>query len=375
MDIKPLKIQYSDVAGRAERLRDAMVEQLSKLLDDAQVTLGVPMESRVKEWSSIEEKIERKSLSIDDIMLLPDLIGIRAILLFRADLERIDALIHETFDVLSTEDTAKRLGEAQFGYQSQHYVLKLPKSWLAIPSMADLGDLQVELQVRTLAQHMWAAASHKLQYKHEASVPPPLRRTINRVSALLETVDLEFDRVLSERKRYQQIGIPKTKGAEPLNVDLLASVLAETFPSANQKNDEDYEHLLDDLSALSVKTVEDLKPLLHKHQDAAIAEDRKEVIRRSKTANYTGTTKERSDRGVFFSHTGLARQVLREEFGKKQIVLFLHVLVINVLGSERDLERVVPRHGLKAIAEPRRYRVTETLRCMMCALGPFFPNF
>ena len=73
MDIKPLQIQYSDVAGRAERLREAMAEQLSKLLDDAQVTLGVPMESRVKEWSSIEEKIERKSVSIDDIISLPNI--------------------------------------------------------------------------------------------------------------------------------------------------------------------------------------------------------------------------------------------------------------------------------------------------------------
>ena len=107
-------------------------------------------------------KIERKSLEVKDIKSLPDLIGIRSILLFRTDLERVEKLILETFNVLSSEDTAKRLGEAQFGYQSQHYVLRLPEPWLAIPSMADLGELQVDIQVRTLAQHIWAAASHKL---------------------------------------------------------------------------------------------------------------------------------------------------------------------------------------------------------------------
>jgi ppGpp synthetase/RelA/SpoT-type nucleotidyltranferase len=32
-----------------------------------------------------------------------------------------------------------------------------------------LGGLRAEVQVRTTAQHIWAAASHKLQYKHEES--------------------------------------------------------------------------------------------------------------------------------------------------------------------------------------------------------------
>lgn len=60
-----------------------------------------------------------------------------------------------------------------------------------------MSGLKAEVQVRTVTQHVWAAASHVLQYKQEASVPLPVRRSIYRVSALLETVDLEFERVLS----------------------------------------------------------------------------------------------------------------------------------------------------------------------------------
>ena len=92
---------------------------------------------------------------------------------FLTDLDKIDELIRSTFEVMSPEDTADRLGEAQFGYQSLHYTIKVPLIWLEIPTMADFGDIQAEVQVRTLAQHIWAAASHKLQYKNEASVPPP----------------------------------------------------------------------------------------------------------------------------------------------------------------------------------------------------------
>ncbi len=148
------------------------------------------MEGRVKSLASIEEKIERKGLTLQSVTALDDLIGVRAILLFRKDLKIADKLISKTFHVLHKEDTATRLADDSFGYQSQHYVVQLPKSWSKIPSFSELGTIRVELQVRTLAQHIWAAASHKLQYKKENSVPPPLRRAISRVSALLETVDL-----------------------------------------------------------------------------------------------------------------------------------------------------------------------------------------
>lgn len=349
MNTDELRFQYADLYGRAERMRGTVFEQLSELLDCADITLGVPIESRVKSWSSIEEKIERKSLSIDNLNSLPDLVGIRTILLFRTDLGKVDGLINKHFDVISSEDTSKRLGESQFGYQSQHYVLKLPASWLAIPTMTDLGDLQIEVQVRTLAQHIWAAASHKLQYKHESSVPPPLRRTMNRVSALLETVDLEFERVLSERKRYQESGIARITGSEPLNVDLLASILDETFPSSNRTGDEDYESLLSDLSELSVKTASDLKSLLSKHRDATIYEDQKEVKQRLEKRNYKGTTKERIERGVFYTHTGLVRTALRLKYGLKASAVFRKRAEMSVEKKfNESVEEVVHRLGRRS---------------------------
>lgn len=322
MDIRLLEIQYSDIVERATRLRETAVEQLSKILDGVDVTLGVPLESRVKEWSSIVDKIERNRLAIDSIDSLSDLIGIRTILLFRADLQTVHELINENFDVVSSEDTAERLGDARFGYQSQHYVVKLPKSWLGIPSFADLGDLQVEVQVRTLAQHIWAAASHKLQYKNEASVPPPLRRTINRVSALLETADLEFDRVLSERKNYLETGIAETTGAELLNVDLLKAILANAFPPENHVSDDAYEDFLRNLSDLSVRTADDLQDLLDKHHDKAIEDEEKEVQRRLDHQIQSGNKKGIDDHPVFYTHVGLARRALRYEFGSRASALY-----------------------------------------------------
>ena len=279
------------------------------------------MEIRVKKWTSIENKLERKNLEIESILLLRDLVGVRAILLFLTDLDKIDELIRSTFEVTSSEDTADRLGEAQFGYQSLHYTIKVPLIWLEIPTMADFGDIQAEVQVRTLAQHIWAAASHKLQYKNEASVPPPIRRAINRASALLERIDLEFERILEKRREYRDIEIPKGIDAAELNVDILESMLRDRFPEANRSDgEENYSELLENLTALSVQTVADFDTILKGKYAATMEEERTQLSIVDPETGYIGSSEERRRAGVYFTHVGLARVALAHHFGDEAIL-------------------------------------------------------
>ena len=279
------------------------------------------MEIRVKKWTSIENKLERKNLEIESILLLQDLVGVRAILLFLTDLDKIDELIRSTFEVTSSEDTADRLGEAQFGYQSLHYTIKVPLIWLEIPTMADFGDIQAEVQVRTLAQHIWAAASHKLQYKNEASVPPPIRRAINRASALLETIDLEFERILEKRREYRDIEFPKGIDAAELNVDILESMLRDRFPEANRSDgEENYSELLENLTALSVHTAADFDTILKGKYAATMEEERTQLSIVDPETGYIGSSEERHRAGVYFTHVGLARVALAHHFGDEAIL-------------------------------------------------------
>lgn len=319
MNQQELEDQYQEVAGRAGRLKAAVLEQVAKLLETKSIALGVPLEGRVKTLVSIVEKLERKLQSVDTLKDLDDLIGVRAILLFDRDVHEACTSIEATFDVLSRENTADRLGEAQFGYQSQHYVVRLPKGWLSIPSLSDLGTFKVEIQVRTLAQHIWAAASHKLQYKQEQSVPPPVRRAIHRVSALLETVDLEFERVLQEREAYINKDLNLEQPDQALNVDSLQALLSELLPAKNRSENETYDELLQDLVALNVNTVADLRGVLVKHMDVVANADAKEVERRRQQNVIKGTTRERLEHGVFYSHVGWARSALRREFGDTKV--------------------------------------------------------
>jgi putative GTP pyrophosphokinase len=317
MDVKQLQTQFHSEHTWALKFQAALVEQLADLLTSESVALGVPIESRVKTWPSIEEKIKAKGYKLESITDLTDLVGIRLILLFLRDIDTVDRLIRTTFDVLESENTSSRLTETQFGYQSRHYAIKLPKSWAEVPSFKNLLHLKAEIQVRTLAQHIWAAASHKLQYKHEETIPPPLRRTIHRVSALLETVDLEFERVLADRQAYVASAVSSPDSQERLNVDIVQSILDEMLPQANKDDEiEDYADLIPDLQAFEINTADDLRHLINRNLKKVLELDAKTASLRR---NDPGENAERLARGVFFTHVGLARTAVSEEFGEEAL--------------------------------------------------------
>lgn len=303
MDRIELKNSYSIVAANADTFKSVLLVELAHLLDTAKIALGVPLETRIKTWESINHKLERKQLEPEKLEDLNDLIGIRIILLFRKDLDQVEKLIRDSLTVLEAEDAGSKLTEMQFGYQSQHYVVEVPESWLAAPSRKGLGNFKVEIQVRTLAQHIWAAASHHLQYKREASVPLKLRRSINRASALLETVDIEFMRLLEEREIYKETDMISEGDDTPLNVETVEAILTNLFPSRNRGDTENYDELLLDINELGISSPAQLKKILNKKLKKTMESDAIHAEKHEYTTDY------------YFTHVGLAREALRAEFG------------------------------------------------------------
>ena len=120
MEFEQLKSEYDRNLPAASKFCEAVTEQIQELLDQNSVAIGVPMEHRIKSWSSIYEKLEQKSLTLKSILELDDLIGIRIILLFKPDLEKVDSVLSESFVVEKVEDTGARLTHSEFGYQSKH---------------------------------------------------------------------------------------------------------------------------------------------------------------------------------------------------------------------------------------------------------------
>lgn len=179
--------------------------------------------------------------------------------------------------------------------------------------------------MRTAAQHIWAAASHVLQYKRESDVPFPLRRAITRSAALLETVDLEFERVLAEREEYA-LDINTDDPSEILNTDTLRESLLKLLPKENVSKDEDLSALLTELTHFGILNIGDLKKLINESWEGVMNEENKYVSGGQKeykeTGGVDGTSEDRITRGVYFTHTGLMRQALREKHGSDELDKF-----------------------------------------------------
>lgn len=313
-----LRREYEGLLGGAEAFSREVVRQLQHLLAKSDVALGFPLESRVKSWLSIEEKLRRKELSLASILDLHDLIGVRVVLLFARDAPLVIEAIKAHFEIFEVEDAGERLGGDRFGYLSTHCIVKLKSEWSKLPTLSGLPEFKVEVQVRTLAQHIWAAASHRFQYKQEQSVPLPIRRAFGRVAALLEMVDLELERVLEERSEYRELLFGSSQGSlkhDQLDVDVLESVLDEMLPMANKGSEEPYDGMLASLVEKGVTSVGALRQMVKAELPRVLKKEALYVERNrlaiARDQQVTGTSKRRAEQGVYFSHQGLLRGVLK----------------------------------------------------------------
>jgi putative GTP pyrophosphokinase len=265
---------------------------------------------------------------------LQDLVGLRLVVPFTRDLESVRKAIVGACRVIRQYDTVDQLRDDQFGYRASHYVVT-PRD----PTELDAWSFPVlaEIQVKTSSQHLWAEASHILQYKSEVAPPPELRRAIHRVAALLEGVDLEFERVLQARDLYRK-EVQIADDDAVLNVDLLAVALPRLWPSEHQGPVEVLDGLLHALDRKGISTLGQLRLLIAEQRSAvfrdslAHANEILDVVANG-TKNgdaYTITTSngsktvsgvgpeliDRARRGIFYSLSGLTFTALQFASGE-----------------------------------------------------------
>lgn len=256
--VKKIREEYQQFEKDFLNFEIGLKTQIEKLLTN-DIKLGFPLQSRVKTLESIIEKHESRFNIKKSILELQDLIGFRMVLIFKRDIEKIISLINENFDVVNFYDTADKLKNDQFGYSSKHYIIKIKSTWAELPTLRGLENYTAEIQIRTLSQHNWAEASKVLQYKDESNVPREILRTISRVSAFLETVDMELERTLVEKEKYTKELEENTNGNMILNVDILQRILSEMIPSHIERDLDGYSDLLYELDYFNIKTVKELK--------------------------------------------------------------------------------------------------------------------
>lgn len=308
---------YPVIASNAERMCLEISRQIDIIVKENNYQLGFPIQYRVKTKESIASKLAEGVVTIKSLEQMQDVAGMRITLLFTRDIEDLIQKIGDVFVIVKRYNTQDKLNEDQFGYSSIHLIIRIDERWLQLPTFANLNQMKMEIQIRTLAQHTWAASSHALQYKRESSAPKPLRRSINRIAALLEMVDLELERLLNEQSNY--IDNIYSSNTEEINVNSLETLLDEILPLKNKALIERYDDLVDEINHTDLDSLTKLREYILSHLDAAIEKDQKQVVVLRKALDkgshiVPGIDEERLSKGVFYTHTGMTRGILRAEY-------------------------------------------------------------
>lgn len=312
----------------------AGINDLGTFLEEEGVHLASPVGGRIKAWPSVQAKVDRKGTKINGVAEISDLVGFRIIVLFENEIERAGIAAERLFKFHERERTQLRLVSDQFGYSSLHYSMSADWDWLNKLGIPASYKVPIEVQVRTMAQHVWAAASHVLQYKDQDAVPPEVRRSVSRLAALTELLDLELTRIADQRNEYlaRKSQFPES---ESLNVETLEQVLGAVWPIEYRHADEPYSAVLTSLSKYGLRTPGQLGAVLLKQRESVLQHAQREAMRYKRNlekeefidnelivrrpshtvhGRFDQRTLDRLQQGVFYSHTGLTFVALKREF-------------------------------------------------------------
>ncbi len=239
MDKDTLQQEYNDKLPNYDRARENIKEALEEYLKEENISF-VTIESRIKDFESFYEKISRKKYE-NPFEENEDFCGIRIILYFQDDIEKVNKIIEENFFIQESENKSNKLEDNEFGYRSNHLIIKVKDSWCVTPNYKGLENLKIELQIRTVLMHTWAAIEHKLGYKNNQELPKNLKRKLYLMSAQLENADMQFQEIKDAAENFQHSTVEKSikKGefiAEKLNIDTLQALLEYYFPEYPNDN-------------------------------------------------------------------------------------------------------------------------------------------
>lgn len=182
----------------AEKARyDRFAVLLERILKEAVKQLGylAIVQARAKEVVSFSNKIIQKDKYKNPLKDVTDLCGARVIVQFQSQIPSVCELIKESFEIdeANSLDHKSKLRVNEFGYRSIHYIITPSKSnILGVTVRPEFRELKAEIQVRTLAEHIWADISHDRIYKTELIIPEEWKREAARLSAILENADSTF---------------------------------------------------------------------------------------------------------------------------------------------------------------------------------------
>lgn len=233
--------QYHERIHIYERLSHLADEALHNALDVQHVKVTA-LEHRIKTEASLAGKLELKGAKYHTLDDVTDIVGLRVVTFYSADVDKVAAIVNETFSVDSSHSVDKRKQHRldSFGYNSLHYICRLPKTVVDDPGMPLLNKLPFEIQMRTALQHVWSTLNHDTGYKGDVKIPHEYLRQFNRLAGMMELMDEEFSRLRNALADYRRQMLALEASGQlddvDLNIDTFRHFLeAHPFDRLNQR--------------------------------------------------------------------------------------------------------------------------------------------
>ena len=223
------------------RMEQIICEKLGEVLRHQDMML-IGLEHRVKQEKSLAGKLELKGAKYATLSDITDLVGVRIITFYTDDVDKVAAIVKHVFDVDWEHSIDKRKMHSlnSFGYNSLHYICRLPKKIVDDPEMPQLNTFCFEIQMRTALQHVWSAIEHDTGYKGIVQLPAAYRRQFSRLAGMLELIDDEFSRlrtsVTDYNRKVQSLVASGKLDEVPLRQDTFRAYLEMSpFKALNQR--------------------------------------------------------------------------------------------------------------------------------------------
>lgn len=200
-DLDAIQTIHRERFSAYEQLLADFAQEVRAALEEAGLQPAVMF--RVKALESFVDKLSRLRTA-DRGAAVTDLLGIRVILPFLRDTELAHRVLAERFSVVQVEHKGADRSVQEFGYDSIHLLLRLPRGRLeAVPGAKRV----VEIQIRTILQDAWAQIEHRLVYKADGSMPRlGIRRKLAAVNATLSLADVIFEEIRDHEEELRERG-------------------------------------------------------------------------------------------------------------------------------------------------------------------------
>lgn len=225
---------------------------------------------RTKQRSSVLDKIERKGYR-DPTRQLTDISGVRIVVYFESDVQKVADLIAEAFRVDSdnSRNRDELMSVNEIGYRSAHFVCDIGDTRAALPEFRGMAGLKFEFQVRTVLQHAWAELAHDRNYKLSGKLPRKMERQLYLYAGMLEIADKGFDelsRQIDEYANQLSTGTEADLMTAPLDSISLSAFVTKWCDENNFELEvaleKDVPELVRELAAVGVNTVAELKDII-----------------------------------------------------------------------------------------------------------------